>query len=231
MDQRGRLHRREAQLTHPDLDHVADGAQPREWQPRVGPGDEHQLDSRRQMEQQGRHLLMAPGFPDHVIVVQHQDNRGPEPGQPGDQARDHVVGDVRGLGPQRPQDVLAVQLRAGPLQRGHDMPPEPARVVVPAVERDPREPPVLGRAGPPLGHQGGLAEARGRVDQDQPRRNRTGQLLHQRGPRHPFLALAGGVQLGFDGHIQAGTRPRRPPDGAQRTLWGPVTLGTPTSGH
>ncbi|MGD0928220.1 MAG: hypothetical protein ABR926_23850 [Streptosporangiaceae bacterium] len=39
------------------------------------------------------------------------------------------------------------------------------------------------------------------------------------------------MQLGFEGHIEAGTRQRWPADSAQRTLSGPVWLGTSTSGH
>ena len=231
LDQGGRLRAGEAQLAHPDLDHVADGPQPGERQPRVRPGDEHHQDGRRKMQQQGRQLLVAAGFPDDMEVVQHQDDWLGETGQPGDQFRDHRVGDVRGPGPERPLDVLAGELWAGSFQGGDDMPPQPAGIVITRVERQPGEPAALDRAGPPLGHEGGLAEARGRVDQDELGRRRVGQPAQQPGSRDPLGPHAGRVQLGFDGQVEVVIQQRGPGDGAQSAFRGALPHCTRICGH
>jgi hypothetical protein len=68
------------------------------------------------MEQQGSDLLVAIRLRDHVIVIEHENDRVRHGCQGVDQHGNHCRGDVRDLGAQFVQHVLAIQMRAGPLQ-------------------------------------------------------------------------------------------------------------------
>ncbi len=150
---------------------------------------------------------MATGFADHVIVIKHQDNRGPQRGQLLDKARQNLPRNVWHLGPKRPQRIPAAELRAGPLQSGHDMPPQPDGVIIAPVEGDPGKPPVLDRAGPPLRYGSRLAETCRRVHQHQPAGHATRQITDEFLALHPLRTHGGSVQLRLDQH--AGARPLR----------------------
>ena len=104
-----------------------------------------------------------------------------------------------------PQDVLAAELRAGPLQSGHDVQPQPGRVIIATVKGDPGKWPVLDHAGRPLSHRNGLTETCRRVHQHQPGRRAPRQIADEVLALHPLLTKRGSVQLRF--HQRAATRP------------------------
>jgi hypothetical protein len=149
---------------------------------------------------------VAAAVPDHVVVVQHQDNRLRQRGQLVDQQRQQRSGEIRRPGPDRGQQVTGTELRAGPLHRAHDMPPQPAGIVIAGIERDPRERPALGRARAPLRDQSGLAEPRRRVNQDEPGGNAR-QITDELLPLHPLPPRRGSMQFRLDRRIQ--THPPR----------------------
>ena len=229
--QPGRLARSEAQIARPDLGHFAQSPQPGQRQRRAASRHKDHQQGRRQVTQQGADLLMAAAVLDHVIVVKHEDDPDRQPDQRVDQHRNHGSRDVRGPGPQRPQEVLAAELRAGSLESGHDVPPQPAGVIVTTVERQPCHRAAFGRGGSPLRQQRRLAEARGSIDEDQFRRRGPGQLPDQPGPIHPLRARARTAQLGFDGYVDHGAR--RGPAGARRldAFRRPGFLSTPATWH
>ena len=145
MHERRRLGGREPQFGHPDLDHLTGRAQPRQRQRRIGSRDEHDLGGWREMQQQESGLFVAAGFLDHLIVVKDENNWCLRCGQLVDQERYHRARDVRDRDPKRPEDLIDVEARAGSLQRVHDMPPQPAGVIVAAIEGDPSERPLFRR--------------------------------------------------------------------------------------
>ena len=104
-----------------------------------------------------------------------------------------------------PQDVLAVELRAGPLHSRHDVQPQPGRVIIATVKGDKGKRPVLDHAGRPLSHRNRLAGTRGRGHQHQPGRRAPRQIADEVLALHPLLTKRGSVQLRFDQH--AATRP------------------------
>ena len=202
------LLRSEAQLAGPHLGHLPGRPQPGQRQWRIGPGDEHDLHGRRQVQQQELELLVTAAVSDHVIVVEHQDRRRRERGQLVGQHRQHRLGKLRCLRPQFGQDRFAVDLRAGPGQRADDIPPQPARVAVAAVERDPGERPGLRRAGPPLRDEGGLAEPGRRVHKHK-LRGGLRQFGDECRPLHPLGPGTRRVELGLDRCVEPGQDRRR----------------------
>ena len=227
----GGVRRAEPQLRHPDLDQVTSRPEPGQRQRWIGPADHHQQQGRREVCQQGRDLLVARWLADQLVVIEHQHDLPRERGQRVDQHRQHGASQVGGGHAQRLPDVLAVEAGAGPVQRGHQMPAQPGRVVVARIEGQPGERPVLGRAGPPLGHQGGLAEPGRRTDQHQLGGTGRHQPLDQRVPWHPIRARGRRVQLGLDRDLEAGPGQRRVGDRTQRASWSPVLLSVRTPRH
>ena len=195
------LVRGEAQFPGPYLGHLPGRPQPGQRQRRVGPGDDHELRGRRQVEQQEHDLLVAASVPDHVVVVEHQDHRCRDRGQFVGQHGQHRLRELRGLRPQFIQDRLAVDLRAGPGQRADHIPPQPAWVAVAAVERDPGEGPGLRRAGPPLRDEGGLPEPGRSIHQHQLRGGLC-QFVDECRPLHPLGPDTRRIELGLDRRIQ-----------------------------
>src|SRR5260370_11358591 len=97
----------------------------------------------------------------------------------------------------------------------HDMRPQPAGVIVTAVEGHPSERPVLPRAGPPLRHEGGLAETCWSFNEDELGGGAT-QVPDELAPLHPLLAQAGSMELGLHRHAggRAGRRTGHRPQSA-----------------
>jgi hypothetical protein len=106
------------------------------------------------------------------------------------------------------------------------VPPQPARVVVATVKRDPGKPPVIDPARAPLRHQGRLAESSRRTDQNQ-LGVAAGQLPDELLPLYPFPADGRRVKLRFDQYIQATLT------GAEGTNLGNASFGLVTGlrGH
>src|SRR5262249_16827478 len=140
----------------------------------------------------GVHLLGA----DQVVVVQHQ-QRLPGGGticQLVDQRGDHTLERLQ-RGPEQLADPAA-DPRAGPLQRRCHIPPEPGRVIVTLIQRQPGHRPLA--AARPSGQQRRLAGPGRRAHQDQP-------------PRQPLIQPPGQPRAGPDSPPRAAPPPPRPP--------------------
>ena len=199
---------REPQLVRPDLGQLPGGPHAAQRQRRVGPREQHQLDRRRQVQQQESELVMAVRLADHVVVVQHQNDRLRQLGQLIDQQRKQRLGKIRRLAPDEGQDIIGTELRAGALQSMGDVPPQPARIVVTGIERHPGERAAFGRAQLPLGNQRRLAEARRGGGQ-----HKLGVSTRQPGDQlrtlHPLRPGRRSVQLRLENHTGARSRCRR----------------------
>ncbi len=104
---------------------------------------------------------------DHVIVIQHQDQRVGEGCDLVDQRRQQRFS-RRGLwGTERARQVLA-QLRRDGLQRGDEVAHKAGGVLVTGVEREPCHASGQGVAPRPIAQQGGLAKASLGGDQREP---------------------------------------------------------------
>ena len=134
VDQLGGLLDIEPQFAGADLRHLAERAHPGQRQRRFGAGGDDDLHARRETAEQERHLLMAGGLLDQVIVVQDQDDLLRERGHLVDEDREHRPAEVRILAAQRGQDLLAVERRAHQMQGRDHVPPQPDRVIVGAVQ-------------------------------------------------------------------------------------------------
>jgi hypothetical protein len=146
------------------VDELASGPQPGQGQGWVAAAGDDDVQPRRKMTQEERHAVVDRPRPHQVVVVQHQreligrglevvDQRGHDA-----LARHH---------PRRSQERQQVlpKASANTIERDDHIPPEPHRIVVFGVQRQPRHRPP--RAGGPAGHQGGLAEAGGRAHKEQ----------------------------------------------------------------
>src|SRR5580698_5562369 len=100
-----------------------------------------------------------------MVVVKDQDNWCAKRSHLVHEERYYLAGNVRDRGPKRPADLIAAQSRAGLPQCEHDIPPQPAGVIVTAVEGNPSERPVFRCTDPPLRRESGLAEARRRSEE------------------------------------------------------------------
>jgi hypothetical protein len=132
---------------------------------------------------------------DEVVVVQDQQHLAPVGlgGQLVDQRRHQPFKRRRGRWVEHRGDLVG-EPRPYPVQRGGDMAPEPCRVVVTLVQRQPGDRPPAGLD--PMGQQAGLAEPGRRADQQQPPRQPVVKLLQQAWARHEAGLRAGQVQLG-----------------------------------
>ena len=157
----------ELQLSRAELGQLPAGPTPGQRQRRVAAAGQHQAQPRRPvLQQEPQRVVYLPGA-DHVVIVEDQQRlavAGPG-GQIVDQRCDEPLERGRRRGPgQRanpPGDSLVYLV-----QGGQHMTPEPDRVVVTGIQRQPRgrTPAVPG----PVGQQDRLAVSGRRADQDQP---------------------------------------------------------------
>jgi hypothetical protein len=129
-----------------------------------------------------------------VVVVQHQHDLLGHPGQLIDQGRHHRLerDGLQAITQQRAD--LPGDPRAYLIQRGGGMPPEPGRVVVALVQRQPGDRPLA--APGPVGQQGGLAEAGRGAHQGQLDPVRLGEPVGEPRAGHKAATGLGHVQLG-----------------------------------
>ena len=111
--------------------------------------------------QQERDLVVAAAVLDLVVVIQHQGNRRGQRGQLVEKDGEHRSRHVLDRRPKRRQAGITVDLGARSLQSAHDVPPQPAGIIIAAIQRNPGESPALARAGTPLRHQSCLTRPRG----------------------------------------------------------------------
>jgi hypothetical protein len=118
---------------------------------------------RRKVAQKIGHVIVDRQRLHQVVVVEDQRElvrRGPERVDQGSHdapARHHPWGTQE-------RDHLLAEAFAGAVKGNDHVPPEPHRVVVVGVQRQPRD--ALPGASGPVGEQGGLAEARGRAHEN-----------------------------------------------------------------
>ena len=146
------------------------------------------------MKQQESHLFVAAAFLDQLIVIKDQYDWCPKYRQFVDEERYHRPRDVRDRDPGSPEHLVAIQAGAGSQERVHDVPPQPAGVIVIRVEGDPGERPVFRRAGLPLCRENGLAGARRSLNEDE-LGGGAGQRVNELPPLYPLLTQAGSVKL------------------------------------
>jgi hypothetical protein len=153
------------------------------------------------MKQQESGLFEAAGFLDQLIVIKNENHWSLKCSQLVYEERYHRARDVRDRDLKRPEDLIVAEARVGSLQRVRDTPPQPARVIVAAIEGDPSEPPLFGRAGQPLRYESGLAEARRSLNEDELGSGGS-QNADQCLPLHPLLVHAGSVELSLHRHVR-----------------------------
>jgi hypothetical protein len=179
---------------------LAAAAQPRQRQRRVVAAGQDQPQLRRQVVHQQPDQLVDRRRLDQVVVVQHQHVRIRPGGQLVDQ-RGHYRLERPRRRVQQCGDTLpdpGVHL----VQGGGDVAPEPRRVVVAFVQRQPgdRSRAVVG----PVGQQGGLAEPGRGAHQGELAGGALGQPLQQPRAGQEPGAGAGRVQLGGQQHVPLG---------------------------
>jgi hypothetical protein len=199
--QRGRLLRGEAQVLFAQLAKLATGPQPRQRQGRVGAAGQHQPQRTRQVLQQQPERAVDRRRLDQVVVVQHQHHLLARVGQIVDQGGHHRL-ERGGLHVLEQRGDASGDPRVRAIQRGTDVPPEPHRVIVASVERQPADGPLA--APGPVGHQARLAEAGRGAQQDQVPPHVFGQALQQPRPRREPRPQARHAELGRQQHITRG---------------------------
>ena len=215
----------EPQVVGPQLGQVAAYPQAAERQRRVGPGEKHQVQLRRTAIQQRGHRRVHLGAGDEVVVVQHQDQRGPLRRQFVNERGEHVtqhVGAGRVQSPQRGGPRRRARLVGGEQQ----VPPEALGVVVAAVERNPARGDII--PGQPVGHDRALAPPGGRYDQGQRQRPPLAQQVMQPLALHGLLPEARPEQLGRDHDLGRVSRHPPPPPPLRRYPAPSVLLVTVT---
>ena len=137
-EQRRRLLCGEPQVGGAQLGELPAGPQPRQRQRRVGPAGQHQVQSRRQvLKQEPKRDVHLLGV-DQVVIVEDQQHLAVTAlgGQLVDQRRHQPLKRWRRRRAQQRADSLP-DPRARPVQRGNHVPPQPHRVVVGRVQRQP----------------------------------------------------------------------------------------------
>jgi hypothetical protein len=155
----------ELQIAHPQFGQLSSGSHPGQLKRRVGPGGQRHVDAGREVLQEVTEPVMAAGIGDEVIVVQHQYQRRADRAQVVQQRRqDHPI---------KVRARTAQGLERGGADPGLDgaerldhIDPEPRRVVVARVQRDPGHPTPAGFSAP-LAEQGRLARTGRSVQQTQ----------------------------------------------------------------
>ncbi len=167
--QRRRLVCGEAQLSGPQLGQLPASPQPRQRQRRVAAAGQHEAQPRRQvLKQEHQGPVHHLGVDQVVVVEDHQHLVLTGLGvQLVDQGRHQPLEGRGRRGAEQRADLLA-DPRPHPVQRGRGMPPEPCRVVVAGVQRQPGHRPPA--APSPVGQQRRLAGPGRGAHQDQPPR-------------------------------------------------------------
>ena len=179
-EQRRRLSRGEPQVGGAQLGQLPASPQPGQRQRRVGPAGQHQMQAWGQVLQQERQRRVHRLGVDQVVVIEDQQHLAVAGlgGQLVDQRRHQPLEGCRRQRAQQQADSLP-DPRAHPVQRGQRVTPEPHRVVVGCVQRQPGHRPVARRG--QVGQQGRLTGPGRGTHQDQPPRQPFTERLYQRG--------------------------------------------------
>ena len=198
LEQLGGLRGREPQLGFAYFGQLAACPQPGQRQRRVAAAGQHHGYPGRPVLDQERERLVHLRRADQVVVI--QDEQGLVRSQVVDQRRDQPL-ERRGRGRAEQRGHPFAGPGAGPVQRGHRVVPEPGRVVVPRVQRQPRgrEPAAPG----PISQQDRLAVPGRPADQDQPPRQAPLQACRQPRPRDHARPRPRHMQLGGEQDIRS----------------------------
>ena len=135
-----RLTRREPQIGGAQLGQLPAGPQPGQRQRRVGAAGQHQVQPGRAVLQQELDRSVHGRGLDDVVVVENQHRVGTGIGGQLVDERGHQRLEGSGCGRAEQRAQPSIEARAYPVHRGHHMTPEPGRVVVPGVQRQPGRP-------------------------------------------------------------------------------------------
>ena len=184
---------------------------PRQGQWRVAAAGQRQLQPRRPVLEQEPERLVYQLRADHVIVIQDQQQRlicVRLAGYLVDQGRHQRLERRWRGGPEQRAHPLA-DPRPHPVQRGDRMPPEPGRVVVAGIQRQPGH--WMPTAPDPLGQQDGLAVPGRRGEQDKPSSSGPRRAAAPAADAAPDLAATRARSAWWPaGHRAPTLRPRRP---------------------
>ncbi len=189
-----RLRGGEGQLVGPQFHECAPSTQPRQPEPGICPRDGEHACARRQMSE--REVDRGETLPirHRLKVIEHQSHPVAVRG-------DRVHQLVDGMFDGDPRNGQALQRTPpeplpDPIDGGRDIRPQPNRIVVTVVERDPRESalPVLA----PGAHRGRLAVARRRRDERQRHAFAGVERLQNARPFDVVTTRSRGLELGLD---------------------------------
>jgi hypothetical protein len=168
---RARLRLGEAQVARAHLPQRRPRAQAGERQRRIDARGEHEVQRRRQAVDQVRDLVVHRRARDQVVVVEHEHHVAGERREVVQEQRQDVVRDARAGRSEQGGRARADAGRHG-LEGRDEVRPEADGIAIGALDRKPRERPLLlvGRA--PVGEQRGLAPACRCADQRHPARLR-----------------------------------------------------------
>ena len=197
LEQRRCFSRGEPQVGGAHLGQLAARPQPRQSQRRIAAAGQHHAYPGRPVLEQERERLVHLRRADHVVVI--KDQQGLIRGQFVDQGRDQPLERRRRGRPEQRGDPFG-DPGPGPVQRGHRVAPEPGRVVVPRVQRQPRGRVPAG----PFGQQHRLAVSGRRAGQDEPSPPALIEPFSQARPGHQVRPRRGPVQLGREQDITLG---------------------------
>ena len=198
----------EPQLGHAHLGQLAARSQSRQSQRRIAAAGQHHAYPGRPVLEQERERLVHLLRSDHVVVIQDQQGLAVAGlgGQLVDQRRDQALERRRRGRPEQRGHPFA-DPGAGPVQRGHRVTPEPGRIVVPLIQRQPGS--RVGAAPGPVRQQDRLAVPGRGAYQDQPPGQALIQACRQPRPLHQARPRGGHVQLGGEQDIPLWRRRRR----------------------
>ena len=127
----------ESQLVGPHLDQLTASPQLGQRQRRIDPGDDDQMQLRRLVLEDEGHSLVHLGRLDDVVVVERQHEIVGQRLDLVEQRREGGIGRCGGRGEQRQRGLA--EFGHGRAHRRHQVGPEQRRIVVPVVERQPRD--------------------------------------------------------------------------------------------
>src|SRR6266511_2304520 len=156
----------EAKLLRPKLRHLPGRAQARERKRRVGAARDRELQRARTMAEQVADRGVDQLVVHEVVVVENQHRPQRRSCELVDQRRQHDV-DEAGAGAREPRQRLVAESWVDRPQRSDQVAPEPDRVVVSRVERDPGERSRLIRGGTPFAEENRLPPTRRRAQKRQ----------------------------------------------------------------
>ena len=189
-----RLRGGERQLVGAQFHECAPGTQPRQPERGIRPCDDDQARARRQMPEREVDRGKTLPIRHRLKVVEHQS-------QPGAVRGDRVHQLVDGMFDGAPRHAQALQRTPpeplpDPIDGSRDIRPEPNRIVVTLVERDPREGALPALA--PGAHRGRLAVARRRRDERQRRALAGIERPQDARPLDLVATRSRGLELGLD---------------------------------